>query len=210
MAAFVDRTVVCACCGEVFERASRGRPPKYCSDECKRVGALLKYRRGSWRERECASPSCTSRFCSTLKYCSDSCFVDGARKKSRRVRSPRKRANQRYVRDFGVTLAWVEERLKEQRGRCAICDEEISFNLFREEGKKVRSTACLDHCHETGRIRGVLCSLCNSGLGKFKDNEGVMFRAVRYLRNPPAPSLDRTAEDEEATPPPLTNRQRPR
>lgn len=52
---------------------------------------------------------------------------------------------------------------------CAICETKISqFHL--------------DHCHDTGKFRGILCSLCNSGLGMFNDNEKIMLRAIDYLK----------------------------
>lgn len=40
----------------------------------------------------------------------------------------------------------------------------------------------LDHCHITGKIRGFLCSNCNTGLGLFKDNINLLESAIKYLR----------------------------
>ena len=40
---------------------------------------------------------------------------------------------------------------------------------------------CIDHCHETKKIRGVLCNNCNTALGLFKDNQKVMKNAIQYL-----------------------------
>lgn len=45
-----------------------------------------------------------------------------------------------------------------------------------------RGVLHLDHCHETGRFRGWLCSWCNTGLGKFGDNEKGLMKALSYLR----------------------------
>jgi hypothetical protein len=56
-----------------------------------------------------------------------------------------------------------------QRGLCAICHEE-SDNRF-----------SIDHDHNDGKVRGLLCSECNLGLGKFKDNVDNMLRAIDYL-----------------------------
>lgn len=41
----------------------------------------------------------------------------------------------------------------------------------------------IDHCHQTGQFRGLLCSKCNRALGLFKDNAEVMMRAIEYLRS---------------------------
>ena len=54
-----------------------------------------------------------------------------------------------------------------QQGRCALCAA---------EGELV-----VDHCHTTGRVRGLLCRLCNSGLGMFKDDTAVLAKAIAYL-----------------------------
>lgn len=61
--------------------------------------------------------------------------------------------------------------LTEQAGRCAIC--RCSLSNFWE--------AALDHDHETGKYRGVLCRTCNLGLGLFHDNVLYLDRAITYL-----------------------------
>jgi hypothetical protein len=68
----------------------------------------------------------------------------------------------------------VEARLKlfeEQNGCCAICKEPESRD---------RELA-LDHCHDTGEIRGLLCSACNTGIGLFKDSPERLVAASEYL-----------------------------
>lgn len=62
--------------------------------------------------------------------------------------------------------------LKKQKGLCWICKD--------PPGKQ---RLALDHCHKTNRVRGLLCSACNTGLGLFKDKPGVLLRAARYLRS---------------------------
>jgi hypothetical protein len=59
-----------------------------------------------------------------------------------------------------------------QEGKCALCGKSEE-----ENGKAL----CLDHCHKSILVRGFLCTDCNIGLGKFKDNVDVLFRAVEYL-----------------------------
>lgn len=44
---------------------------------------------------------------------------------------------------------------------------------------------CIDHCHTTSEVRGILCTLCNTGLGMFKDNTENMIKAVLYLKKGP-------------------------
>ncbi|AKL88331.1 endonuclease VII [Gordonia phage GMA6] len=70
---------------------------------------------------------------------------------------------------YGVTVTWFSQRLKRQRGRCAICRRKMPYTL------------CVDHCHETGKVRGLLCISCNRGLGFFADDPKRMQRAIEYL-----------------------------
>ncbi len=60
--------------------------------------------------------------------------------------------------------------LNKQKNGCAIC------------GKiETKRRLSVDHCHKTGRIRGLLCQLCNTSLGGFKDNPKLLKKAIKYL-----------------------------
>lgn len=74
--------------------------------------------------------------------------------------------------DYNLVLA-------SQGGGCAICKKP------EPEGRKL----CVDHDHITDRIRGLLCTKCNAGLGQFKDNAELLKQAIRYLGA--TPTLDR-------------------
>lgn len=67
--------------------------------------------------------------------------------------------------------------LKEQNGCCAICKN--PEEMIRKG--KIQSLA-VDHCHETGDIRGLLCTKCNNGLGFFKDSEEYLNFAALYIK----------------------------
>tara|TARA_R110002153_G_scaffold1367_4_gene7050 strand:- start:460 stop:729 length:270 start_codon:yes stop_codon:yes gene_type:complete len=71
---------------------------------------------------------------------------------------------------YGIELEEYDKMLEEQGGLCYICEE--------PPGK---SPLSVDHCHKDGTIRGLLCHNCNHGLGKFKDNIVLMYRAITYL-----------------------------
>lgn len=60
-----------------------------------------------------------------------------------------------------------------QGSRCAIC--------LRKDGEDVRRLA-VDHCHETERLRGLLCGRCNAGIGLLGENPEVLRRAIEYLQ----------------------------
>jgi hypothetical protein len=68
--------------------------------------------------------------------------------------------------------------LKEQNGVCAICKKE-EFTTFPKTG--IIKSLSVDHCHETGKIRGLLCVHCNRGLGCFKDQINLFSEAINYL-----------------------------
>jgi len=86
------------------------------------------------------------------------------------------RKNRELIRDFNITLEEYNQLLLSQNGVCAICGEpETSTN----RGK----IKCLsvDHDHETGKIRGLLCQKCNQGLGNFKDSLELIEKTKQYL-----------------------------
>lgn len=75
---------------------------------------------------------------------------------------------------IGITAEQFNDALIKQRGCCAICSIPFGERRFHER-------RCADHCHETGRFRGVLCHRCNLGLGHFRDNAHLLVRALAYL-----------------------------
>lgn len=87
---------------------------------------------------------------------------------------------------FGITIADYQAMLVEQNGVCAICDRpETTVRRGRIEPLSV------DHCHTTGKVRGLLCAQCNKGLGMFHDKPERIERAVHYLKRH-APTEDRS------------------
>ena len=74
---------------------------------------------------------------------------------------------------YGVTRDWYEEEVKKG---CAICKTPLEAN-----SKVKRERGHIDHCHTTNKVRGVLCDLCNKGLGQFRDNTGFLKEAIKYL-----------------------------
>ncbi len=61
--------------------------------------------------------------------------------------------------------------MKAQRGKCAICERPM----------KDRRATTIDHCHVTKRVRGLLCTRCNPGLGFFGDDPKLLRRAAVYV-----------------------------
>jgi hypothetical protein len=65
-------------------------------------------------------------------------------------------------------------------GKCEICKK--TLGLHGTKLRNSRNTACIDHCHVTGRVRGILCFNCNSALGHFSDDAETIKIAINYLQ----------------------------
>lgn len=87
----------------------------------------------------------------------------------------RKTRNERLVRLYGLTVEQYDGFAERQGNRCAICRCETPG------GGKTYWT--IDHCHKTGRVRGLLCGQCNFGLGLFRDDVNLLAAAIAYLRS---------------------------
>jgi hypothetical protein len=75
-------------------------------------------------------------------------------------------------RTFGISLAEYDRMYAEQGGKCFICGGVCPT------GK----TLAVDHCHATGRVRALLCSQCNNGLGRFQDRPDLLLAAAAYIQ----------------------------
>jgi len=75
---------------------------------------------------------------------------------------------------FGISLDRYKEILKEQNYQCAICGR-------LSESEKDKRMLAVDHDHKTKKVRGILCSNCNNGLGRFFDNTKYLSKAIDYL-----------------------------
>jgi hypothetical protein len=84
----------------------------------------------------------------------------------------RRRSTQNLLTLYGITLEQKEQMFLAQDSKCAICKSETTKGT----GWHV------DHCHETKRVRSVLCSSCNLMIGHAKENSQTLLSAVEYLR----------------------------
>lgn len=89
--------------------------------------------------------------------------------------SARRTSFLRRLRAMGATEADLANALAEQNGHCAICQ-------IRPVHLNGTQYVHIDHCHKTGRFRGILCHTCNTGIGKFADDPERLVRAADYVR----------------------------
>lgn len=84
----------------------------------------------------------------------------------------RTKKNAALLKAYGITVDQFEAMASAQQGMCAICGSvlDMGFNTH------------VDHCHDSGDVRGLLCRDCNVGLGAFGDDTTSLERAISYLK----------------------------
>lgn len=110
------------------------------------------------------------------KYCSTTCRASFHynRWKSSGGKRNKQQIKSYYLKcKYNLTLEQYIQMLQDQNNSCKICYRinPTGYNWH------------VDHCHTTGKIRGLLCSKCNQGLGLFEDNIDVLKQAIKYLEN---------------------------
>lgn len=78
--------------------------------------------------------------------------------------------NNQLLKKYGLKPGEYEALVEAQGGRCAICEVAPEGNLR------------VDHDHETGEVRGLLCHPCNAGIGLLRDNPVLLLKAANYLK----------------------------
>lgn len=88
-----------------------------------------------------------------------------------RLAHRQERKERERLRQYGVTPEQFNAMVLQQNNKCKVCGKEM--DQYNEP--------CLDHNHKTLAIRGLLCKLCNVGIGNFLDNPESLIRAARYV-----------------------------
>ena len=168
----------CESCGEkkITRHQKRNRLCRTCSNNSRKTITISKTCSACSVEKPFTDSYFTFRRkdkngCLVLKGICKVC--DSARRSASYFANLRREKNTRLKNDFGITIEKYEEMLKNQNGVCKIC------NNPEKKGKNL----AVDHCHKTSIIRGLLCSNCNTGLGKFEDDVERLKNAINYLTN---------------------------
>jgi hypothetical protein len=119
--------------------------------------------------RHCGGAIPEGRFSSAI-YCSRRCKTVAVRERNR---NPDQQREYNRFRLYRLTTADFDAMLAAQGGVCAIC----GTTDWRGKGNR----PCVDHDHATGAVRGILCTNCNNGLGRFADDPARLRAAVAYL-----------------------------
>jgi hypothetical protein len=155
----------CAICGASF--SPRTKLSKYCSEMCRGKSQIAArtavkgprccYKCGAGVEVAPGAPGRT--------VC-ESCRAEPLRERRQEIE------RNRTLRRYGITQDDFDRMLTEQGGRCAICATDSPGG---------RSAWHIDHDHATGAVRGLLCHLCNVGIGNLRDDTDIMRSAIAYL-----------------------------
>ncbi len=103
--------------------------------------------------------------------------IKAIRAKTDLLRKDSRRDKQLFL-AYGISLKDYNEMLLKQNNLCAIC---FRPETFLGKGGKIRPL-CVDHCHTTGKVRGLLCNSCNVALGNLDDNYQRILNAAEYIR----------------------------
>lgn len=129
------------------------------------TAAPSKYPQGFFNDKPC-------KICSTVftpmapshMHCSQECADIGI-------------VNAYLMRNYKISYNKYEEMFTEQGGVCGICGSEgFLMNPY------ARVKLVVDHCHDTGAVRGLLCHNCNRALGLLKDSQESLSNALQYLK----------------------------
>jgi hypothetical protein len=94
--------------------------------------------------------------------------------------------NKHYkLKNYGITIDEYNKLIEKQNNRCAICGIDFDFLEKVRKYNKVPGTGKprIDHDHNTGKIRGLLCDDCNTALGIFQENPLILIKAINYIQN---------------------------
>lgn len=113
-------------------------------------------------------PSCRNGRRSVCKICS---LSKAKEKKALNREKHKERSKLNGIKNrYGLLPEKYLAMVKEQNNKCAICGDKMNI-------------PCVDHCHNKGHVRGLLCNNCNSLLGMARESVGILENAIKYLEN---------------------------
>lgn len=98
-------------------------------------------------------------------------IVDWRNENKDRIRSYKQRV---WFKKYNLSIHERKQMIINQNNKCAICER---------DGETLKKGLSVDHCHRTGKVRSLLCTHCNTGLGRYFDNPILLMKAARYIIN---------------------------
>jgi hypothetical protein len=159
-----SREANCKTCGKRFEYRKGRKNVKFCSVECY---SLRNYKNGNRICLNCGEATPISEMSKSSKTKS------GLNARCKKCQSKYSR-ERNLKRNFNLSESEYQSMFAAQKGCCAICGKSRNSS-----GKKL----AVDHCHKTGKVRGLLCINCNLGLGSLQDKIEILESAINYLKS---------------------------
>lgn len=167
------RTKVCSACKQEKPLSKFGRRPEYRDGHRNQCNPCRQERGKAYRQTE-KGKAALRRYYQRNKH-----------KLPKTVHCPKATRRYKLKSKYGLTTDEYSSLLKSQNGRCAICET--------DDPKGRHGVFVVDHCHDTGRVRGLLCNFCNVAIGRFGDTPEALMRVVDYLRGDPLNSQSRNS-----------------
>jgi len=124
-----------------------------------------KYPQGKFKSKPCRWCSCSFEpLAPSHLYCGDQC-------------SSSSQSDKYLRRTYNISLADYHQMLLKQDHRCLLC---LGEGFLMQDTHNMRLV--VDHCHASGKVRGLLCHNCNRALGLLQDNQQTLERALAYLK----------------------------
>jgi hypothetical protein len=182
---------ICSACKNVFSWEGHKTNSTHCSEKCKKDSlkkAQIKYKETMTEEKRARKKAYDYQYNNNPErkaYMKEYRTNPGFREKENAAgrkwyrKNSEVEHNGHLKRTFGITREDFNQMMGSQNGVCDICKN--------PESRKNPTTGkikhlCVDHCHTTGKVRGLLCFACNSSLGKFKDSIPTLENAITYLK----------------------------
>jgi hypothetical protein len=185
-------------------RERRARDPEHRAEDNARQRAYYQAHKEKFRERASAYYQANRQEIGKRNSAYYQANKKSIGERARASRQARKHANDPALRSgelrrrYGISPAEYDALLAKQGGVCAICR------------KRSKGRLCVDHCHLTGTVRGLLCHACNVALGALKDDQASLVAALAYLgalpRDGPGSAAQRALAVHAALPPWPTRR----
>ena len=88
-------------------------------------------------------------------------------------------AREQRLKKYGLTPKSYNKMVESQKGVCAIC----ATDPYIKNNRGQKKTLVIDHCHDTGKVRGLLCDKCNRAIGLLGDDYNILLQAICYIKN---------------------------
>ena len=152
------------------------RPPRDENDTkaCRKCGGIKPLREFSLSRK--ATETTNAVYRSDCKVCCSARAMQWFQDNPGRTSANRRKFN--LAKNYGISLEEYNDLLRKQGSVCAICGQDEP-SAHGRTGKQFR--LAVDHCHDTGVVRGLLCQKCNRAVGLFGDDPILLRKAISYL-----------------------------